>query len=509
MARIQTRDLLDAVVDEGTWRSWDAPVTDPVADRPYADELAAARAASGADESITCGSARIAGLPVAVVAGDFEFLGGSVGEAAARRVVNAVERATSLGMSLVGLPNSGGTRVQEGTSAFLMMISIAAAIRRHRDAGLPYLVYLRHPTTGGVFATWGSLADVTHAQPGALLAFLGPRVYEGIYGEPFPEGIQTAEHLAECGVIDGVATPDQWRDIAARLLEAWHSRPSPAEAAHWEISEPSHMKTPATPTTTGESVPVVASGWQAVLETRRPHRAGLAELLDLTTDIVRLSGTQRGEVAAATVLAVARLEGIPCLVVGQDRAAQESGKMIGPGDLRFVQRGIDLAGRWRIPLLLVVDTQGGELSAAAESGAMAGEVGRCLSELVDVPTPTICLLLGGGCGAAALALVPADRVLASWDAWISPLPPEGASMIKFRSPGRADVMADAQRVTVSDLQADGAVDRIVPGPRDMAATVAAVAEELARLSQVPVDYRNRADRWVRQAQGERRTRLGN
>ena len=82
-----------------------------------------------------------------------------------------------------------GTRMQEGTVAFLQMVKIAAAVEQHKKAHLPYLVYLRHPTTGGVFASWGSLGHLTIAEPGALIGFLGPRVYEHLYGEPFPPGI--------------------------------------------------------------------------------------------------------------------------------------------------------------------------------------------------------------------------------------------------------------------------------------------------------------------------------
>ena len=85
--------------------------------------------------------------------------------------------------------------MQEGTAAFVQMVRISAAVAAHKAAGLPYLVYLRHPTTGGVMASWGSLGHITVAEPGALVGFLGPRVYEALYGEPFPEGVQTAENL--------------------------------------------------------------------------------------------------------------------------------------------------------------------------------------------------------------------------------------------------------------------------------------------------------------------------
>ncbi|HYB82170.1 MAG TPA: acetyl-CoA carboxylase carboxyltransferase subunit beta, partial [Mycobacterium sp.] len=211
MSRITAGQLRDAVLDEGSFISWDSePLAVPVTDS-YAAELAAARAATGLDESVLTGEGRIFGRRVAVVVCEFSFLGGSIGVAAAERITAAVQRATAEQLPLLASPSSGGTRMQEGTVAFLQMVKIAAAVRLHKQAHLPYLVYLRNPTTGGVFASWGSLGHVTIAEPGALIGFLGPRVYQLLYGEPFREGVQTAENLQRHGVIDAVVALDELR----------------------------------------------------------------------------------------------------------------------------------------------------------------------------------------------------------------------------------------------------------------------------------------------------------
>ena len=126
-----------------------------------------------------------------MVACEFGFLAGSIGRAAANRLVDGIHRATAEGIPLLAAPTSGGTRMQEGTPAFVQMIAISAALAAHKAAGLPYLVYLRNPTTGGVMASWGSLGHVTVAEPGALVGFLGPRVFEALYGRPFPDGCVT------------------------------------------------------------------------------------------------------------------------------------------------------------------------------------------------------------------------------------------------------------------------------------------------------------------------------
>ena len=147
------------------------------------------------DEAVLTGTGHLRSRQVAVIVSEFGFLAGSIGVAAGERLVRAVERATRERLPLVAAPASGGTRLQEGTVAFLQMVKVAAAIADHRSAGLPYLVYLRHPTTGGVLASWGSLGHVTAAEPGALIGFLGPRVYEALHGQPFPPGVQVAENL--------------------------------------------------------------------------------------------------------------------------------------------------------------------------------------------------------------------------------------------------------------------------------------------------------------------------
>ena len=227
MSRIGALELRDAVLDDGSFRSWDAPPVPVAASDEYRRELAEAAEATGLDESVVTGEGGVFGRRVAVVACEFDFLAGSIGVAAAERITAAVQRATAERLPLLASPSSGGTRMQEGTVAFLQMVKIAAAVELHKRAHLPYLVYLRHPTTGGVFASWGSLGHITVAEPGALVGFLGPRVYEHLYGEPFPAGIQTAENLQRHGVIDAVIPLERLRNTLDRALKVVADEPGP------------------------------------------------------------------------------------------------------------------------------------------------------------------------------------------------------------------------------------------------------------------------------------------
>jgi acetyl-CoA carboxylase carboxyl transferase subunit beta len=467
VARLTARELLDHTLDPGSWESWDAPVRDPDGIEPaYAAELAAARARTGVDESVTTGAGLLRGRRVAVVACEFGFLGGSIGVASAERLVTAVERATAQRLPLLAAPTSGGTRMQEGTVAFLQMVKISAAIAAHRAAGLAYLVYLRHPTTGGVFASWGSLGHVTVAEPGALIGFLGPRVYQALYGTAFPEGVQLAENLYRHGLVDAVLPPEQAAEIADRALRV-------ICAPRRGLRRPSAL-----PAETLKDVPA----WESVTRSRRPERPGVRRLLrHAARDVVPLHGTQEGESAPGLLLALARFGGAPAVVLGQDRRGQTPESPLGPSALRAARRGMRLASELRLPLVTVVDTPGAALSREAEEGGLAGEIARCLAELVRLDAPTLCVLLGQGTGGGALALLPADRVVCAEHAWLSPLPPEGASAIIHRDIDHAAELAAAQGVRSRDLLAAGIVDRIVAERPDAADEPEAF---LGRLAQV-------------------------
>ena len=195
MTRLSARDLIDAVTDRGTYQSWDVPADRRGCPPDYRAELERAGLRAGTDEAVLTGEGRIGGARVALLLSEFSFLAGSIGNATATRLLRAIERATAERLPLLAFPASGGTRMQEGTPAFVRMVAIANAVTAHKAAGLPYLVYLRHPTAGGVLASWGSLGQLTTAEPGALVGFLGPLVYEALYGEAFPEGVQRAENL--------------------------------------------------------------------------------------------------------------------------------------------------------------------------------------------------------------------------------------------------------------------------------------------------------------------------
>ncbi|TYD00580.1 acetyl-CoA carboxyl transferase [Arthrobacter echini] len=486
---LTARDLIDEVLDDGSFASWDSPVPVPYpgASPSYEDELLRARQRSGADESVLTGEGLIHGRRVAVIVSEFAFLAGSIGSAAAHRITAAIQRATRERLPLLAGPASGGTRMQEGTPAFLSMVDITGAVRAHRQAGLPYLVYLRHPTTGGVMASWGSLGHLTVAEPGALLGFLGPRVYEALYDRPFPPGVQTAENLFDKGLIDAVVAPEQLArivDTALRVLlaDATVGPPVPATAS--------------VPPGTG-------SAWESILVSRDRRRPDLRRLLAHgARDVLPLNGTGQGEKDPGLLLALARFGAQPCIVLGHQRPREPGDAVMGPASLREARRGMKLAEELGLPLLTVIDTAGADLSKEAEEGGLAGEIARSLYDLIGLASSSVSVLLGQGAGGGALALLPADSTIAAEHAWLSPLPPEGASAIVHRTVERAPEMAEAQGVKIAALVERGVVDHVVDERPDAAREGRAFCErmalaieyELSRVRAMPS-----ADRLVRRA----------
>ncbi|GAA3611904.1 carboxyl transferase domain-containing protein [Nonomuraea rosea] len=447
--RLGALELIEANTDPDSWHSWDAPVRPAERDPEYEKALAQARERSGTDEAVVTGRARIGGHEVALIVSEFRFLGGSIGRDAAGRIVTAMRRATAERLPLIAATSSGGTRMQEGTPAFVTMVDISRAVVEHKAAGLPYLVYLRHPTTGGVFASWGSLGHVTVAEPGALIGFLGPSVYEALEGHPFPSGVQVAENLAAKGVIDAVVPSDRLAEVTTKALAS--------------LTAPVRVSRPGLP---GTSVPArPGDAWNSIRLSRHPGRPGARELLRIgADDVVSLSGTGAGEPGSRMLCALASFQGVGCVVIGQDRRARAGGGSVGPDDLRAARRGIHIAQELGRPLVCVIDTPGAELSAEAEEQALAGEIARCLADLVQLTVPSVSVLLGEGCGGAALALLPSRACIAAEHAWLSPLPPEGASVILHGDTRLAAEMARRQRVGSHDLLADGVVRVVVPEP---------------------------------------------
>jgi acetyl-CoA carboxylase carboxyl transferase subunit beta len=211
------------LVDDGAVEEWDAHLepADPlefIDGKGYPERIAAAQKSSQAREAVEIGRANMGGIPVAWGAFLFAFMGGSMGSVAGEKIARLFERATAERLPVVLLQSSGGARMQEGILSLMQMAKTVAALERLKDARLPFLSVLLHPTTGGVAASFALLGDLNIAEPGALIGFAGPRVIESTIRQKLPEGFQRSEFLLAHGMIDRIVSRlDMKREITEVL----------------------------------------------------------------------------------------------------------------------------------------------------------------------------------------------------------------------------------------------------------------------------------------------------
>ncbi|PJN95758.1 acetyl-CoA carboxylase carboxyl transferase subunit beta, partial [Amaricoccus sp. HAR-UPW-R2A-40] len=231
---ISPRDRFTALFDGGVFLEVEVPkpLVDPLGFRDqkkYVDRLRDARKATAAEEAMLVVEGEIAKLRVVAAAQDFSFMAGSMGMHVGNAIVAAAERAVKLKAPLVLFSAAGGARMQEGILSLMQMPRTTVAVQILKEARLPYVVVLTHPTTGGVTASYAMLGDVQIAEPNALICFAGPRVIEQTIRETLPEGFQRAEYLLEHGMLDRVTPRKAIRGELASLLRLLMGLPAPVQ----------------------------------------------------------------------------------------------------------------------------------------------------------------------------------------------------------------------------------------------------------------------------------------
>ena len=197
--------------------------------KKYVDRIKASQKATGERDALVVLQGLLKGRPLVAAAFDFAFMGGSMGSVVGERFALGAERALEIGSPFVCFSASGGARMQEGLFSLIQMAKTSAALGRLREAGLPYISVMTHPTTGGVSASFAMLGDINMAEPEALIGFAGPRVIEQTVRETLPEGFQRSEFLVEHGAIDQICDRRELRDRLADLLALMMKQPKPQD----------------------------------------------------------------------------------------------------------------------------------------------------------------------------------------------------------------------------------------------------------------------------------------
>jgi acetyl-CoA carboxylase carboxyl transferase subunit beta len=244
--RIGPEPRFKQMFDDAAWQVIPLPkvFADPLKfkdDKKYVDRLKSARAKVHREDCMAAGYGRIGGAHAVVLVQDFDFMGGSLGMAAGEAFVCAAEAAVRRKAAMIIVTASGGARMQEGIMSLMQMPRTTLAIQMLREAGLPYIVVLADPTTGGVTASYAMLGDIHIAEPGALIGFAGPRVIEQTIRQKLPEGFQRAEYLLDKGMVDMVVDRRQLKATIATLLSVLMHKRAAAEGEGGEMFELSQL----------------------------------------------------------------------------------------------------------------------------------------------------------------------------------------------------------------------------------------------------------------------------
>lgn len=434
--RPSAREILALVSDD--FRELDYPERESPPDGPlgwpgYDAARARATERTGETESVVCGAASVEGVRAVLIAFEFGYLGGSLGERTGDRLEAAYAYARQHRLPVVPLIATGGSRMQEGMLALTQLQRVARQSALTREAGLPQVAVLRDPTTGGGWATLGAGADVVLALPGAQVGFAGSRVRP----PDADPAAYTAQAQVAAGAADAVVTPERLRETLGRWLRL--------------LTTPSDEPAPVPRPLGAADLP--ASGWDAVRRARSHRRPRAESYLDAYfAHRVTVGGDRCGGADPDGMLCgFGEREGRTVAYAAQTGAATR------PAGYRTATRLIRLAERLGIPVLTLVDTPGAANDAEAERQGAGAAIAELFGAVATARTPVTTLVIGEGGSGGALALAAPGRTWATPDSYFSVIAPEQAARILKRSPAETETTANQLRIRPQDLAELGVI----------------------------------------------------
>lgn len=438
---------------------------------PYVERLSDASSKCDLDDAVVFGTATIGSIPVAVAVMEFLFMGGSMGSVVGEAVARTARTAAGRDMPLVIVCASGGARMQEGLYSLLQMVKTSAEIGRLEERGLPYVAVLTHPTTGGVAASFATLADVIIAEKGALIGFAGPRVIEQTIRRPLPHGFQSAEFCLERGMVDRVFRRSEVAGLVSGILTYLTSKKEKHEFAGGEAEPPrfgpAHTEERKAPAP-------VDDAWKVVETARHEMRPRLLYYAEHTfTGFIELHGDRLSGDDQAVIGGFARLKGIPVMLIGHNRGlgpGYPAGRryanngMPHPEGIRKSLRLARLAEKFELPVITMVDTPGAYPGIEAEERGQALAISQMICTMTLLRVPVLSVVTGEGGSGGALSLAVADRVLMLKNSTFSVISPEGCAAILWRDSARTVEAASVMKMTAGELADMGLIDGIVAEP---------------------------------------------
>jgi acetyl-CoA carboxylase carboxyl transferase subunit beta len=496
--RLPARDRLAQLLDADSFNELSAGITAVdslqfVDSKPYPKRLEDSQRKTGNDEAAIYGTGTMGGSPLVVAIMDFAFMGGSMGGAVGEIITQAAELALERGEPLLLVAASGGARMQEGPVSLMQLAKTAQAVGRLHEEGVLCICLNTDPTFGGVTASFAMLGDVLIAEPASLIGFAGPSVIEQTIHQKLPEGFQTAEYLADHGMLDLVEPRERIARVIGRILALDKARGG----------TPKLPDTEGRPAITDSADLPDRPAWDLVQLARHIDRPTTLEYIGfLFDDFVEFHGDRLFEENNSIVGGPALLGDVPVMVIGHQKGHNTSELvsrnfgMPQPEGYRKASRLMRYAEKFGLPVVTFVDTPGAYPGIEAEERGQGVAIASGIMEMSRLAVPIVTLVTGEGGSGGALALAVADRVLMLENSFYSVISPEGCSTILWSSAADAPRAAAALRLTGKDLLALGIMDGVVPEPEggahvDAVNTAAnvktAIVESLAELLDQPAD----------------------
>jgi acetyl-CoA carboxylase beta subunit len=424
----------------------------------YPGQLRRARTATGARHAVTTGVATVGSEPCVLAGFEFPFLGGSIGTAEGARIARAFSVAVAQRLPMVCVSASGGSRMQEGTSALLQMQDVAAAIAGARRAGIPHIAVAGDPTTGGVWSSLIADADVLISVPGARVSFSGSRT------RPPGTDPQSPEYLADRkwahGFIDVLSpVPGLRAEVAAvvRLLSP-RSRgdvPRRAPLPAWPAGDDF-----------GDGMPGT-DAWTHVDDARRRGRARADRwLAGYFGPTVEIRGDRCGGVDGGLRCGFGRHQGATIAYAAQ------TGERITPAGCRTATRLLGLAARLRLPVLTLIDTPGAAAAPADEAAGIGPAIAELFVAMASSPVPVTSVVIGEGVSGGALALASPSDLWIAQGGYLAVTTPELATSILKMGVDEIPRVAAWLRLTPAELMSRGIVRGIIRPPASVAGQAA-------------------------------------
>ncbi len=456
---LTARERIDLLADEGSFKETNRSIKSlhplSFSNRgSYSRRLAQDQARTGLTEAAVTGSCTINEIKTMLVVLDFGFMGGSMGSVVGEKVALTFEEAAKSAVPILAMVSGGGARIQEGVLSLMQMAKTVTAANRLRDKRVPFVVVLSTPATGHAYASFANLADLILAEPGTLIGLAPMKTLRQASRKPLPPDAHTAEAHVKLGLLDGVVDREELKEKLGTILNLL-SPESPARSnGKVKLEDAVEVADP----------PDTAYVLETARHPRRPTaqdyiRSSVEKFIEVRGD--RVSGDDRSVVGG-----LGYLMGKPVVIIGQERTNAQPGDLFHtyPEGLRKARRLIDLAARFKLPVVTLIDTQGAHPGLESEEQGVGNAIATTLSLMAGVPTPIVSVIVGEGGNEGALALGISDSILMQQYAVYSPIPPAEAVSRIYRNSHRQQERSDALSLIAQECLALGIIDEIVPEP---------------------------------------------